>query len=86
MPAVPWTEASLDFLTSLLTLDRKSTILVVVCHFSKMLVLILLGETTDAKSVGAASFTRAAHVHGSPKQLLSHHDQRFVGEVWTKLM
>ena len=54
MPAVPWTETSLDFLTSLPTLDGKSTVLVVVRHFSKMLILIPFGETTDAKSVAAA--------------------------------
>ena len=86
MPAVPWTEASLDFLTGLLTLDWKSTILVVVCHFSKMLMLIPLGEMTDAESVVAAFFTHVVRVHGLAKQLLSDHDPRLVGEVWTKLM
>ena len=86
MPAVPWTEASLDFLTSLPTLDGKSTILVVVCRFSKMLILIPLGETTDAESVAAAFFTHVVCVHGLPKRLLSDQDPRFVGEVWTKLM
>ena len=86
MPAIPWAEASLGFLTSLLTLDGKSTILVVVCHFSKMLILIPLGEMTDAKSVAAAFFTYVVHVHGLPKWLLSDRDPRFVGEVWTKLM
>ena len=68
MPAVPWTEASLDFLTSLPTLDGKSTILVVVCHFSKMLILIPLGEMTDAKSVAAAFSTHVVRVHGLPKR------------------
>ena len=86
MAAVPWTEASLDFLTSLPTLDGKSTILVVVCRFSKMLILISLGETTDAESVAAAFFTHVVRVHGLPKRLLSDRDPRFVGEVWTKLM
>ena len=86
MPAVPWTEVSLDFLTSLPTLDGKSTILFVVCYFSKMLILIPLGETTDAKSVAAAFFTHVVRVHGLPKRLLSDRDPRFVGEVWTKLM
>ena len=86
MPAIPWTEASLDFLTSLPTLDGKSTILVVICRFSKMLILILLGEMTDAESVAAAFFTNVVHVHGLPKWLLSDPDLRFVGEVWTKLM
>ena len=86
MPAMPWTEASLDFLTSLPTLDGKSTVLVVVCHFSKMLILIPLGEMTDAKSVAAAFFTHVVRVHGLPKWLLSDCDPKFVGEVGTKLM
>ena len=81
MPAITWTEASLDFLTSLLTLDGKSTILVVVCRFSKMLILIPLGEMMDAKSVVAAFFTHVVRVHGLPKRLLSDRDPRFVGEV-----
>ena len=81
MPAVPWTEASLDFLTSLPTLDEKSKILVGVCRFSKMLILIPLGETTYAKSVAAPFFTHVVCVYGLPKQLLSGHDLRFVGEV-----
>ena len=75
----------MDFLTSLPTLDGKSTILVVVCHFSKMLIIIPLGETTDAESVVAAFFTHVVCVHGLPKWLLSERDPRFVGEVWTKL-
>ena len=86
MPGVPWTEASLDFLTSLPTLDGKSTILVMVCRFSKMLILIPLEETTDAESVVAAFFAHVVSLHGLPKRLLSDRDPRFVGEVWTKLM
>ena len=64
MPAIPWTEASLDFLTSLPTLDGKSTILVIVCRFSKMLILISLGEMIDAQSVAAAFFIHVVCVHG----------------------
>ena len=66
-------------------LDGKSTILVVCC-FSKMLILIPLEETIDAKSVAAAFFTHVVCVHVLPKQLLSDCDPRFVGEVWTKLI
>ena len=86
MPAIPWTEASLDFLTSLPALDGKSTILVVICYFSKMLIFIPLGEMTDVESVVAAFFTHVVHVHDLPKRLLSDDDPRFVGEVRTKLM
>ena len=86
MPAVPWTEASLEFLTNLPTLDEKSMVLVVIYGFSKMLILIPLEEMTDAKSVAPAFFAHVVCVHGLPKRLLSDCDPRFVGEVWTKLM
>ena len=79
MPAVPWAEASLDFLNSIPTLDENSMVLVVICCFSKMLILIPLEEMTDAKSVAPALFTHVVHVHGLPKRLLSDRDPRFVG-------
>lgn len=83
MPAVPWQEISLDFLTSLPTLEGNSTLLVVVDRFSKMLVLVPLGDTTDAESVAHAFFASVVRVHGLPKRIISDRDPRFVGEVWT---
>ena len=47
MAAVTWTNITIDFLTELPTVSGKSTVLVVVDRFSKMLRLISLGEQTD---------------------------------------
>ena len=86
MPAVPWQEVSLDFLTSLPTLEGNSTLLVVVDRFSKMMVLVPLRETTNAESVAHAFFSHVVRVHGLPRRIISDRDPRFVGDVWTRLM
>ena len=51
-----------------------------------MLVIIPLGDDTNAESVARAFFTHVVQIHGLPKQIISDRDPRFVGDVWTKLM
>ena len=55
-------------------------------RFSKMLVIIPLGNNTDAESVSKAFFNHIVQIHGLPKGIISDRDLRFVGDVWTKLM
>ena len=62
MAVVPWTDLAMDFLTELPTLLGKSTVLVVVDRFSKMLRLIPLGEQTDTESVACAFFNHMVHI------------------------
>ena len=66
MAAVPWIDLTMDFLTELPTVLGKSTVLVVVDRFSKMLRLIPLGEQTDTESVAHAFFNYMVHMHGLP--------------------
>ena len=51
-----------------------------------MLVIIPLGDDTNAESVARAFFTHVVQIHGLPKRIISDQDPRFVGNVWTKLM
>ena len=51
-----------------------------------MLVIIPLGDDTDAESVARAFFTHVVQIHGLPKRIILDWDLRFVGDVWTKLM
>ena len=51
-----------------------------------MLVIIPLGDDTNAESVARAFFTHVVQIHGLPKQIILDRDPRFVGNVWTKLM
>ena len=78
MAAVPWTDLAMDFLTELPTVLGKSTILVVVDRFSKMLRLIPLGEQTDTESVARAFFDHVVCIYGLPWTIVSDHDPRFV--------
>ena len=60
--------------------------MIVVDQFSKMLVIILLGDDTNAESVARAFFTHVMQTHGLPKRIISDRDLQFVGNVWTNLM
>ena len=55
-------------------------------RFSKILVIIPLGDDTDAESVARAFFTHVVQIHGLPKRIILDQDLQFVGNVWTKLM
>ena len=55
-------------------------------QFSKMLVIIPLGDDTDAEPIARAFFTYVEQIHGLPKRIISDRDLQFVGDVWTKLM
>ena len=61
-------------------------LLIVVNRFSKMLVIIPLGNDTNAESVARAFFTHIVQIHGLPKQIILDRDPHFVGNIWTKLM
>ena len=76
---IPWTDIALDFLTKLPTVLGKSTILVIVDRFSKMLRLIPLSEQTDTESVARAFFDHMVHIHGLPWTIISDRYLRFVG-------
>ena len=78
MAAVTWTNITIDFLTELPTVSGKSTVLVVVDRFSKMLRLIPLGEQAETESVACAFFDNMVHIHGLPWTIISDHDPRFV--------
>ena len=55
-------------------------------RFSKMIVIIPLGDDTDAESVARVFFTYVVQIHGLPRRIISDRDLQFVGNVWTKLM
>ena len=76
---VPWTDIAMDFLTELPTVLGKSTVVVVVDRFSKMLRLIPLSEQTDTESVAYAFFDHVVHIYGLPWTIVSDRNLRFVG-------
>ena len=55
-------------------------------QFSNMLVIIPLGNDTDAESVARVFFTHFVQIHGLPKRIILDWDPQFVGNVWTELI
>ena len=51
-----------------------------------MLVIIPLGDDTNAELVARAFFTNVVQIHGLPKRIILDRDPWFIGNVWTKLM
>ena len=66
MAAFPWADLAMDFLTKLPAVSGKSTVLVVVDRFSKMLRLIPLGEQKDTEFVASAFFNPVVCMHSLP--------------------
>ena len=86
MAVVPWTDIAIDFLTELPIVLGKSTVLVVVDRFFEMLRLIPFGEQTDIESVDRIFFGHVVHIHGLTGTIISDHDPRFVGQIWSGLV
>ena len=55
-------------------------------QFSKILVIIPLGDDSNAELVARAFFMHVVQICGLPKRIISDRDPQFVGNVWTKLM
>ena len=67
----------MDFLMDLPTVFGRSTIMVVVCHFSKMIHLIPLGRKSEAPDVAEAFFNHVIKIHGLPAKIISDRDPHF---------
>ena len=61
---IPWQNLAMDFLINLPENGGSTSILVVVDHFSKMVHLIPLLSSTEAKDVAAAFFDLVICLHG----------------------
>ena len=62
------------------------SILVVVDRFSKMVHLIPLLSSTEAKDVAAAFFNSVIRLHGLPATVISDKDPCFLSTFWRTLM
>ena len=73
----------MDFLINFPENGGSTSILVVVDHFSKMVHLIPLLSSTEAKDVAAAFFDSV--LHGLPATVISDRDQ-YLSIFWCTLM
>ena len=76
----------MDFLISLPKNGVSTSILVVVDRFSKLVHLIPLLSSTEAKDVAAAFFNSVVHLHGLPVIIILDRDPCLFSTFWHTLM
>ena len=81
MAAIPWTDIAMGFLTELPIILGKSTVLVVIDRFCKMLRLITLGKQIDTEFMTHVFFDHVVHIHGLPRTIISDCNLCFLGQV-----
>ena len=83
IPAEPWEEVSLDFITGLpRTKKGHDAILVVVDRLTKWGYFIPTATTIDAKETARLFHDVVFARHGMPKRLVSDRDTRFTSHFW----
>ncbi|XP_040870975.1 uncharacterized protein [Glycine max] len=85
VPARPWEDLSLDFITGLPPCQGKTVILVVVDRFSKGIHLGSLPTTHTAHMVASLFVDIVVKLHGIPRSLVSDRDPLFVSHFWQNL-
>ena len=81
----PWTDISMDLITSLPISDGYNAIFVVVDRFSKMSHFIPTHNTADAPQLARLFIDNIVKLHGFPKSIISDRDTRFVSVFWKEI-
>ena len=82
----PWSEIEFDFITQLPESDGCTAIGVVVCRFTKEVVLFPLRDTDDAEEIARLFVLNVWRTHGFPRRILTDMDKWFISEVWRRMM
>ena len=84
--SIPWRDLAMDFLINPPENGGSTSILVVVDRFSKMVFLIPLLSSTEAKDFAAAFFASVIYLYGLPDTVISDRDPHFLSIFWRTLM
>jgi len=85
VPALVWSDISMDFVEGLPKVHGKSVILTVVDRLSKYAHFIALGHPYTAASVARAFFSEVVRLHGFPSSIISDRGPVCTGHVWRDL-
>jgi hypothetical protein len=85
LPEKPWTDISMDFITSLPLARNCDSIFVVVDRFSKMAHFIGTRMDVTAEDVADLFLREVVRHHGLPKRIVSDRDPKFTSKFWTSL-
>ncbi len=87
VPAEPWAEVSMDFITGLpCTQAGYDSILVFCDRLTKMVHFVPCMKTTDAVGTAKLFLDRVFAAHGLPSSIISDRDTRFTSDFWSALV
>lgn len=87
VPAEPWAEVTMDFITGLpCTTTGYDAVMVFCDRLTKMVHFAACTKTTDAVKAAKLFLDRVVAAHGLPVSIISDRDTRFKSEFWTSLM
>src|SRR5882724_230173 len=81
----PWDSISMDFIERLPLSDGHDTILVVVCHLTKMALFIPTFCDIDAQDLAHIFLSHVCTKHGTPTDIVSDRGKHFISRFWRSL-
>lgn len=86
VPDAPWTDLSMDLITSLpKSKAGNDAIVVFVCRFTKQIHAIATHTTSTASDLARILLREVVRHHGLPKSIVSDRDPRFIAHFWKDL-
>ena len=75
----------MDFIEGLLLLEGYDTILVIVCHLSKMALFSATHRDINAKDLAMLFLVHVFSKHGTPSDIISDRGKHFISRFWRSL-
>ena len=75
----------MDFIEGLPLSDGPNTILVVVCHLTKMALFIPTFSDIDAEDLARIFLSQVFEKHGTLTDIISDHGKHFISRFWRSL-
>jgi len=72
----------MDFIEGLPLSDGHNTILVVVCHLTKMALFIPTFHNIDAEDLACIFLAQVFEKHGTPTNIVSDRGKHFISQFW----
>ena len=85
VPKKPWMHLIVDFITKLLLVAKKDTILVMCDRLSKMTHFVATTEETSAEGLARLFRDNVQKLHGLPESVMSDRRLQFAAELTKKL-
>src|SRR6266481_1551539 len=81
----PWDSISMDFIEGLPLSDGHDTILVIVCHLTKMALFIPTFRDIDVEDLTMLFLMHVFLKHGTPSDIVSDRGKHFISQFWRSL-